>query len=153
MILVRPAVDVDHSSLLGIWRRSVEATHSFLTDTDIDAIERDVATYLPQMSDLRVADEDGQLRGFIAVEDNSVEMLFVDALAQQRGIGSTLLGSVIAGKKSILVDVNEQNPAGRNFYATKGFIEIGRSETDGEGRAFPILHLRLDLDEDHLPRA
>ncbi|MCS3491567.1 putative acetyltransferase [Arthrobacter sp. JUb119] len=141
MVSIRTAVDTDYPSLLAIWRRSVEATHEFLTPADIDSIEPDVAKYLPQMSDLRVAEEVGQPMGFIAIENDIVEMLFVDAFAQGRGIGSALLNSVVTGRESVRVDVNEQNPSGRNFYAAKGFTQIGRSETDGEGRAFPILHL------------
>lgn len=153
MISIRAAIDTDYSALLEIWRRSVEATHEFLTPADVDAIEQDVATYLPQMSDLRVAEEGGQLIGFIAIENDTVEMLFVDALAQGRGIGSALLASVVTGRESIRVDVNEQNPSGRNFYAAKGFTEIGRSETDGEGRAFPLLHLHLAPAQAYQPQS
>ncbi|MFJ2351657.1 GNAT family N-acetyltransferase [Glutamicibacter sp. NPDC087673] len=141
MVSIRTAVDTDYSALLAIWRRSVEATHEFLTPADIDSIELDVAKYLPQMSDLRVAEVAGQPMGFIAIEKDILEMLFVDAFAQGRGIGSALLNSVVTGRESVRVDVNEQNPSGRNFYAAKGFTQIGRSETDGEGRGFPILHL------------
>lgn len=141
MISIRAAVDVDYPDLLEIWRRSVEATHKFLTPEDIDAIEQDVATYLPQMSDLRVAEKDGHLAGFIAIENDTIEMLFVDAVMQGLGIGSTLLSAVIEGRLAVRVDVNEQNPSGRKFYAAKGFVKIGRSEVDGEGRPFPILHL------------
>jgi len=141
MISIRAAVDVDYPELLEIWRRSVEATHEFLTAEDIDAIEQDVATYLPQMSDLRVAEKDGHLAGFIAIENDTIEMLFVDAVMQGLGIGSTLLSAVIEGRLAVRVDVNEQNPLGRKFYAAKGFVKIGRSEVDGEGHPFPILHL------------
>lgn len=136
-----------------LWRRSVEATHAFLKPADVAAIEQDVATYLPQMSDLRIAEVEGQPMGFIAIENDTMEMLFVDALAQGRGIGSALLDSVLTGRESIRVDVNEQNPSGRNFYAAKGFAEIGRSETDGEGRAFPLLHLRLVPTQEHRPQS
>ncbi|SLJ82783.1 putative acetyltransferase [Mycobacteroides abscessus subsp. abscessus] len=40
--------------------------------------------------------------------------------------------------------MNEDNPTARKFYAAKGFEEIGRSEIDGQGRPFPLLHLRRD---------
>lgn len=143
MTSIRSAVAADYPALLEIWRRSVEATHKFLTPTDIDAIERDVARYLPQMSNLRVAEDGNGLTGFIAVEGDTVEMLFVDASVQGRGIGSALLASVATDHDVLRVDVNEQNPPGRAFYAAKGFSETGRSEIDGEGRPFPLLHLEL----------
>lgn len=141
MISIREATSGDFSALIGIWRRAVESTHDFLTPAEIDAIEHDVAKYLPLMSDLRVAENETQPVGFIAIEGDTVEMLFIDTASQGRGIGGTLLASVSTGHKVIRVDVNEQNPSGHAFYLAKGFVQVGRSETDGEGRAFPILHL------------
>lgn len=147
MISIREAASGDFPGLLAIWRRSVESTHDFLTPADVDAIEHDVAKYLPLMTDLRVAEEQRQLLGFIAIEENTVEMLFVDTHAQGKGVGSALLASVAKNLDILRVDVNEQNPSARAFYRAKGFTETGRSETDGEGRAFPILHLeRIDAD-------
>jgi putative acetyltransferase len=143
VISIRPASARDFSELLKIWRRAVEATHLFLTRADLDAIESDVVEYLPQMSDLRIAEENGHALGFIAIEDDTVEMLFVDTWAQGRGVGSALLAEVVAGREVVRVDVNEQNPVGRAFYTSKGFSEVGRSATDGEGRPFPLLHLEL----------
>ncbi|WP_282857809.1 hypothetical protein [Pseudoclavibacter helvolus] len=58
MISIRPATRPDLPALLTIWRRSVEATHTFLTPADVDAIEGDVERYLPLMSDLRVAERE-----------------------------------------------------------------------------------------------
>ena len=145
MISIREATSGDFPALLAIWRRSVESTHDFLTPADVEAIEHDVAKYLPLMTDLRVAEEQRQLLGFIAIEENTVEMLFVDTHAQGKGVGSALLASVAKNRESLRVDVNEQNPSARAFYQAKKFIEVGRSEIDGEGRAFPILHLeRVD---------
>jgi putative acetyltransferase len=40
------------------------------------------------------------------------------------------------------VDVNEQNPEARGFYERLGFTVVARSELDGTGRPFPLLHLR-----------
>ena len=41
------------------------------------------------------------------------------------------------------VDVNEQNPRALGFYLHEGFEVIGRSETDGLGQPYPLLHMRL----------
>lgn len=139
---IRPARDDDHEALLRVWRGAVEATHDFLTPADIDWYERAVAEYLPQMSDLRVADEDGAPAGFIAQEDGEIQMLFVDPSRHGSGIGSALLAAVATGHPVLRVDVNEANPSGRAFYAARGFVQVGRSELDGEGRPFPLLHLR-----------
>lgn len=41
------------------------------------------------------------------------------------------------------VDVNEQNDKALGFYLRMGFRIIGRNETDGMGKPYPILHLQL----------
>lgn len=139
---IRAAVPDDFPRLLTLWRAAVEATHAFLAADDVDAIEADVRTYLPQMRDLRVA-EDASVTvvGFVAQDDGEVHMLFVDPAAHGRGFGSALLAAATAGFTRTTVDVNEQNPSGRRFYEARGYRQAGRSETDGEGRPFPILHL------------
>lgn len=142
-VAIRSARPDDHAALLRIWRGAVEATHGFLTPADIDFYERMVAGYLPQMTDLRVAvSATGSPVGFIAEEDGEIQMLFVDAAAHGAGIGTALLDSVAAGHPELRVDVNEDNPSGRAFYAAKGFVQVGRSDLDGEGRPFPLLHLQ-----------
>lgn len=151
MIQVRAAVDTERDGLIAVWRSAVEATHHFLTAQDVDWYEPHVLSYLRSAADLRVA----QLRsasehpvGFIAVEDYAVQMLFVDASVQGRGVGSALLSSVLASatdsgsSRRVTVDVNEDNASGRTFYRARGFEVVGRSPVDDQGRPFPILHLQ-----------
>src|SRR6478609_7230667 len=127
-VQLRPARTDDHEALLRVWRAAVEATHDFLTPADIDWYERAVAEYLPRMSDLRVAEEEGTPVGFIAQDDGEIQMLFVDPARHGAGIGSALLAAVAAEHPVLRVDVNEANPSGRAFYAARGFEQVGRSE-------------------------
>lgn len=43
---------------------------------------------------------------------------------------------------ALTTDVNEQNPQALGFYQRLGFQPSGRSERDGQGRAYPLIHLR-----------
>lgn len=70
-------------------------------------------------------------------------MLFVSDAARGKGIGTALLTDVIAGHRVTTVDVNEQNSGALGFYLSHGFVRIGRSELDGDGRPYPILHLAI----------
>ena len=141
-VRLRAADAADHERIVAVWRAAVEATHAFLTPADVDALERDVRTYLPQMTDLRVAtDADGTVVGFLAQDDGEIHMLFVDPTVHGRGVGSALVAAIAAEHPMLRVDVNEQNPSGRAFYEARGFTQVGRSARDGEGRPFPILHL------------
>ena len=40
-------------------------------------------------------------------------------------------------------DVNEQNLKALGFYLSRGFEQIGRSELNGQGKPFPLIHMRL----------
>lgn len=73
-------------------------------------------------------------------------MLFVDDASRGKGVGKLLLKYAIAELGVNEVDVNEQNPQGVAFYRHMGFEQVGRSELDGQGNAFPLLHMRLDRD-------
>jgi len=95
------------------------------------------------MTDLRVAvDQTGAVLGFLAPDAGEIHMLFVAPEAQGRGVGTTLLEEVTSRFGVLHLDVNEQNPTARAFYGARGFVRVGRSDTDGQGRPFPLLHLR-----------
>lgn len=41
------------------------------------------------------------------------------------------------------VDVNEDNTQAVGFYERLGFVQVGRSELDGQGKPYPTLHMKL----------
>jgi putative acetyltransferase len=135
---IRPARPEDRDAIVRIWRRAVEATHHFLTPADVDALEPQVRA-LPLAIEL--ACDPGPV-GWIAAHGDRIEALFVDPDVHGRGIGTALLGTTSATH----VDVNEQNPSAQAFYAARGFVCVGRSEHDDEGRPFPLLHLQRRVD-------
>lgn len=97
------------------------------------------------MQDLRVAvDADDMPLGFITHEAGEIHMLFVSPDAQGQGVGTALLEHVAQDQPELRLDVNEQNPSALAFYTGKGFRQVGRSELDGQGRPFPLLHLTRD---------
>lgn len=142
---VRTATPADHPELVRIWRRAVEATHTFLAPDDVDEIETEVRTAaLPALSVLVAQHADGTPVGWIGTDGHRVEALFVDPSAHGRGVGSALLAAATVGTARVELDVNEQNPGAVGFYERLGFVRTGRSERDGRGRPFPLLHLRRD---------
>ncbi|MEU8495040.1 acetyltransferase [Pseudonocardia alni] len=142
---VRPATPADHPGLVRIWRRAVEATHTFLTAADVDAIETEVRTAaLPGLTVLVAQHDDGTPVGWVGTDGHRVEALFVDPSAHGGGVGSALLAAATTGMPRVELDVNEQNPGAVGFYEHLGFVRTGRSGRDGQGRPFPLLHLRRD---------
>ncbi|WP_201791282.1 acetyltransferase [Aeromicrobium sp. PE09-221] len=139
--VLRPLRSADEPSVVEIWRRAVEATHEFLSPEDIDFYEGHIRdTYLPAL-DVTVAELSGRIVGFLGLQEHRVEMLFVDPEAHNLGIGTRLLAHAAARHARLDLDVNEQNPSALDFYRSRGFVETGRSPTDGEGRPFPLIHL------------
>ncbi|GAB3133050.1 acetyltransferase [Tsukamurella serpentis] len=133
----------EYSQLVRIWRSAVDATHTFLSAAHRDEIERELpGVYFPQAR-LRVAEVNGRPAGFAGTSNGDLAMLFVDASHHGSGVGSALLAHVIAEHGVRTVDVNEQNVTATDFYLRRGFRVAGRSETDGDGRPYPVLHLHL----------
>lgn len=133
--------------LMKIWESSVLATHHFLKETDFlffkEVIPKD---YMPQLHIYVI--KDNGIKGFLSIHEKQIEMLFVDALARGKGYGGLLLRYAIDELGAETLDVNEQNEQAIGFYKKFGFYQVGRSETDGTGREYPILHLSLSANKD-----
>lgn len=143
-MIIRQATHADHPQLLNLWLRSVRATHHFLQASDIEALLpqlRDV--YLPAVELWVAVDAEDCPLGFIGLNENHVEMLFIEPDLRGKGIGRALLDDARNSRNQLTVDVNEQNPEAVGFYLHYGFVQTGRSPLDGEGRPFPLLHMSL----------
>jgi putative acetyltransferase len=97
-------------------------------------------------------DADGRLVAFLGVDGESLEALFVDATSRGAGVGRGLIRYAIDVLGARSVDVNEQNAQAVGFYRHFGFEPIGRSEVDGLGKPYPLLHMRLRSRDDERSR-
>jgi putative acetyltransferase len=141
---VSPVQAEDFPRVLKVWEASVRATHDFISEADIQFFKPLVRDVLPQMPVLTcVRDQQGQVVGFLGLEAEKIEMLFIDPQWRGQGIGRNLLRQAIEVHGARTLDVNEQNAQAVGFYLNLGFEVVGRSETDGTGKPFPLLHLRL----------
>lgn len=130
--------------LTSVWRASVEATHDFLSEQDVERIAQYVPEAIRAVRILVTAcDDKGHALGFAGANDDKLEMLFIDPAYRGIGVGATLLDFAVHELGVTTVDVNEQNAQARGFYEHEGFEVVGRSETDEQGESFPILHMRL----------
>nr|WP_198525844.1 GNAT family N-acetyltransferase [Leucobacter sp. PH1c] len=144
-LTIRPSRGAaEYPALVEIWRSAVRATHEFLAPEDFARIEGLLAeAYFPAV-ELLVAERAGEPVGFAGIAEGSLEMLFVSNAARGGGVGSALLAEAVRAHAVTRVDVNEQNPGAHGFYLSRGFVEVGRSPIDGDGRPYPILHLALE---------
>lgn len=134
----------DYDTLIDVWEKSVRATHHFLQASDVAEIKQQVMTvYFDNVTLTGYQNGNGDITGFSGVSGQKLEMLFILPGYQGQGIGSDLCRHAIKNQDIRLVDVNEQNPHAIKFYEKMGFIKIGRSSVDGEGRPYPLVHLAL----------
>ena len=141
---ISPVAAAEIPRLVEVWEASARATHHFLTEADFQFFTPLVGDELAQLQSLLcVRDGDGQVVGFIGVEGDEVESLFIHPDWRGQGIGRRLLTYAIETVGATRLDVNEQNDQAVGFYRRMGFVVAGRSEDDGLGRPFPILHMRL----------
>jgi putative acetyltransferase len=141
---VHPVDTDDFPRMLEVWEESVRATHHFLTEADIQGLRPLVAEAFRQPIALAaVRDEAGQVAGFLGVADGKIEMLFIHPSFRGGGAGRRLVHHAVHTLGATMVDVNEQNGQAVGFYLRMGFAVEGRSELDGQGNPFPLLHMRL----------
>lgn len=134
----------EYPALTTLWEASVRATHDFLPEAHIERLRPLILNDYLAAVELRAArDADGALLGFAGVHEGKLEMLFIDPARRGNGVGKALLAHAIAELGVTEVDVNEQNPQAVGFYLHQGFHLTGRSELDGQGEPFPLLHLNL----------
>jgi putative acetyltransferase len=134
----------DFARTVEVWEASVRATHHFVSEADIEFFRPIVRDALPQIRELAcIRDDRGQVAGFVAVADHKVEMLFLHPAARGQGAGRRLLSYAIAAFGATELDVNEQNEQAVGFYLSMGFEVVGRSELDGTGKPYSLLHMRL----------
>ena len=142
---IRAAQGTDLETLLRLWERSVRATHSFLAEEDIEFYRPLVREALGTGAlELWVLTKDtDEPIGFMGLDGNRIEALFLEPAHRGAGGGRRLVAHAQALRGGTLsLDVNEQNTAARGFYEALGFEVVGRSETDGAGRPFPLLHMQ-----------
>jgi putative acetyltransferase len=141
---IEHAKKADHQKLIEIWESSVRATHDFLAEKDLITLRPLILEQYFDAVDLTCAKNgEGEIIGFCGVHDSKIEMLFILPEARGNGVGSFLVSHAIHNLGATTVDVNEQNRLALGFYQHIGFSVIGRSEVDGQGMPYPLLHMKL----------
>ncbi|MDO4270008.1 MAG: GNAT family N-acetyltransferase [Eubacteriales bacterium] len=129
-------------ALTVLWEASVRETHGFLTENDIVSLRAYVPQALRAVPCLAVLHEDGKPLGFLGVDGQRLEMLFLHPREIGRGFGRLLAEYAFSQYGVNAVCVNEQNPRAAAFYRRLGFVLDRRTEQDEQGRPFPLLYLK-----------
>src|SRR5690606_19504349 len=92
--------------------------------------------------ELWLVDDGERAGGFLVMDGEMIDALFVDPAVHGRGYGTALLDHALKLSPHATVDASEQASNALAFYEARGFIRTGRSETDPQGRPYPLIHLK-----------
>ena len=140
--MIRKVKATDYPRLMEIWESAVSSTHDFLKEEDFLYYKEQLPVYFQHVT-LFGFEQEGILIGFMGIAEGNLEMLFVDDNYRGIGIGKRLITYSIGNLQVTNVDVNEQNIQAVGFYKYMGFSIYKRSNLDGEGKEYPILHMQL----------
>jgi GNAT superfamily N-acetyltransferase len=130
-MILRAATSADAPAIAELFLASRRAALPYLPELHTDAETHDwVASHLLATHEVAVADVDGRVAGFAALEAGLLGHLYVDTEHQGTGVGSELLAWAKTRRPDGLeLWTFQRNEAARRFYERRGFrvVEL----TDG----------------------
>ena len=131
--MIRVLQKADIERVVDIWLDTNLKAHYFIPGQywkdNIDLVKE----MLPQ-AEVYVYENDCQIEGFIGLNDEYIEGIFVSAEMQSQGIGKILLNYVKGKRNKLILNVYQKNTRAISFYQREGF-EIqysGLDEATGE---------------------
>lgn len=120
----------DISDVLQIWLETNIKAHSFIDKEYWIGNYEMVKQILPEAEVYVYEDEkNGRIAGFIGINDQYIEGLFVKETVQSNGIGKRLLDHAKRGKTELHLGVYQKNVRAVRFYLRENFL-IQAEETD-----------------------
>lgn len=111
----------DINAVMEIWVNENIRTHNFIAKEYWKDNYEYVKDILPK-ADIYVYILDEQVVGFVGVNNNYVEGIFVDINNQHSGIGTSLLDRIKENKDSLTLNVYKKNANAIKFYEKNNFI-------------------------------
>lgn len=121
--MIRPYHPNDKTAVLSIWRESSSLAHPFLTHNQLDQAEAMIRDHFLDIAETYIAVSEDQAVGFIALMENEVGGLFVRPNFHGKRIGKALMDKAVDLKGDLRLEVFTDNPIGRRFYQSYGFVE------------------------------
>ncbi len=126
-VMLRPARSTDAGTTGAI-------LHGFACENDWMPelhSEAETIAFCGRMIDLgwvTVAEKQGQVAGFLALNGDEVQSLYLAASARGQGIGQQLLDRAKAQRPTLKLYAFQANPSACRFYERNGFVEVARGD-------------------------
>lgn len=118
--MIRKLQKVDINRVADIWLKTNLKTHYFISEQYWTNNYEVVKEMLPQ-AEVYVYEDDKIIQGFIGINDEYIEGIFVSDEMQSRGIGKMLLDYIKDKKDRLQLKVYQKNVRAMSFYQREGF--------------------------------
>ena len=131
--MIRKLQKVDINRVADIWLTTNLKAHFFIYEQYWISNYEFVKEMLPQ-AEVYVYEDDKMIQGFIGINDEYIEGIFVSDEMQSRGIGKILLDYIKDKKDRLQLKVYQKNVRAMSFYQREGFTiqSEGMDEFTGE---------------------
>ena len=118
--MIRKLQKADINRVADIWLKTNLKAHSFISEQYWISNYEFVKELLPQ-AEVYVYEDDKMIQGFIGINDEYIEGIFVSDEMQSRGIGKILLDYIKDKKDRLQLKVYQKNVRAMSFYQREGF--------------------------------
>lgn len=120
--MIRRLEKEDMGQVIQIWLKANLKAHGFISENYWKGNFEAVKEMLPQ-AEVYVYEEEceKEIQGFIGINDNYIEGIFVDIKVQSRGIGKKLMDHAKNMKPQLTLSVYRKNEAAVRFYHREEF--------------------------------
>ena len=119
--MIRKMLNGDIDRVADIWLKTNLKTHYFISNQYWKSNYELVKEMMSQ-SEVYVFEADKMIQGFVGLNDEYIEGIFVSDEMQSCGIGKLLLDYVKDKKVSLRLNVYQKNARAISFYQREGFI-------------------------------
>ena len=123
--MIRQFEKYDIDEVMQIWQNENIKAHKFISEqywkTNYNYVKEIIVN-----AELYVYVLKQQVIGFIGLNNNYIEGIFVDSKHQHNGIGKALLNKVKENRNNLMLKVYQKNTNAIKFYKHNGFIKKDR---------------------------
>ena len=124
--MIRKFEKGDINDVMQIWKNENIKTHQFISKKYWENNYNYVKEILPN-AEIYVYVIEENIVGFIGLDQNYIEGIFIDTNNQCNGIGTSLLNKVKEEKDNLTLSVYKKNLNAISFYKKNGFVIIKES--------------------------
>lgn len=118
--MIREFKQTDIDNVMEIWLTENIKAHNFIPKEYWEKNFEYVKKVLPN-AEIYVYLEDERIVGFIGLNDNYIEGIFIDSKCQYKGIGTALLNKAKKLKDELTLSAYKKNTKAIQFYLKNGF--------------------------------